>query len=186
MDPSQSIEIQVQALNACAPYYAPKISSILQNPLPMTIPLPPLDTVEAILAAQAKVVEAMAAGRLDMTAGQSLMNSLALMIRSRELGAAAGPPVIHIENHLPDLPIAENDPAHPQTAQGLDPGQTGAEPANQVQVIEIPQRKAATTGTLALGGRAGYSADDGPGWALRPTLSALSPVPKAPASRRQS
>jgi hypothetical protein len=103
------LEIRVQALHSCANYYAPRLSPATL--LPTNIDLPPTDDVPSILAAQSEVVQAMAAGKLEMAAGQVLMNSLALMIRSREsLGVVQPPPLTF--DALPDLPGAPGTPTN--------------------------------------------------------------------------
>jgi hypothetical protein len=134
MDETKPVEIQVQALHACANYYAPRISPTVLLPTTIDLSTPPND-IPSILAAQSEVVQAMAAGRLEMTAGQALMNSLALMIRSREIGTGVSPPIIHIENNLPDLPIGPGDPANPAFAAPAP-----AEPAVIVPFSKQPQK----------------------------------------------
>jgi hypothetical protein len=122
---SKSPSIKVQALAAAAPYYAPKLANISSTPSPpATINLPELTDVASVLAAQRLVAQAMAGGRLEIAAGQALMNSLALMIKSQEVAAAANSDrTITIVGGIPDLPVGDDDPA----AMLIDP-QTDVEP----------------------------------------------------------
>jgi hypothetical protein len=135
---SKSPSIKVQALAAAAPYYAPKISNISATPLPSTtIDLPELTDVASVLAAQRQVAQAMAAGRMDSTAGQALINSLALMVKTAEMANASAPQTIVFEGSMiPDLPIEADDPAN-QHRQHVEQGpQPGAEAQTFPQVFE--------------------------------------------------
>jgi hypothetical protein len=81
----------------------------------------------------------MAAGRLDITAGQGLMNNLALMIRSQEITAAAAPHTIVFEGQMiPDLPIEPDDPANPANAH-YEPVNPGAQPGADIPTKSVDQ-----------------------------------------------
>jgi hypothetical protein len=99
----------------------------------MSIPLPPITDVQSTIAAQRLVVEAMAGGRLDMTAGQALINSFALMVKTAEMVNASAPTTVVIEGSMiHDLPIDRADPAdpHPESVNpGAEPGAEAPSPS---------------------------------------------------------
>jgi hypothetical protein len=145
-DPKTSEPTRVQALQAAAPYYAPKLAPISSIAPPTTIALPPLSDAPSILDAQRLVAEAMAGGRLEMVAGQAIMNSLALMIRSREALVTTSPPTIVIESGalIQDLPVEETDPSYSKPQSGPNPGSATLVPQ------EMPIKTRAASGKTAL------------------------------------
>jgi hypothetical protein len=80
-DPFIDPRVIVQAAELLLPYYHPSPAV----PLPTSIELPKLISASAILLAQRLVTEAMAENRLDPHAGQALMQSFAIMIRSLDV-----------------------------------------------------------------------------------------------------
>jgi hypothetical protein len=81
-DPYTDHRAIVQAAELLLPHYHP----LPAVPLPTTIELPPLTGgASSILRAQELVTSAIADGRLEPGAGQALMQSLAIMIRSLDV-----------------------------------------------------------------------------------------------------
>jgi hypothetical protein len=140
---SKSEAIRVQAMVGAAPYYAPKFSPA--PILPTSINLPPITDVQSTIAAQRLVVEAMAGGRLDMAAGQALINSFALMVKTAEMANASVPQTILVEGSLiHDLPIDPDDPAN-QHFEHVNTGpQPGAEaPPPPLESTQTPVKRRA-------------------------------------------
>jgi hypothetical protein len=145
MDPKRPEAIQVQALQACAPYYAPKLCPISSPVLSTTIDLPPLCDVGAALKAQQIVTEAMSRGTLELNAGQSLMTSLSLMTKSQEVASVASTKhTFTIIGGVPDLPLEETDPAsigHNPSEPALEEGPAqGATQKSPVYSQQTPDR----------------------------------------------
>ena len=62
------------------------------------------ETAQQIVAAQSKIMGSMTSGRLSPQVGKTLIESLALMARTRELAEGPVATLLKIEGGLPDIP----------------------------------------------------------------------------------
>jgi hypothetical protein len=108
-DPLADISVQLEASRDALPYFHRELEPVG----PVTLPdLGDCSTIDQILAAQAKVIAAMARGQILTSVGKQFVESLALMARTYEVAHASGVGVLNIVGGLPDLPTTDETPSN--------------------------------------------------------------------------